>query len=1233
MRKFQLIVFLLLAIHLHAQQLNEKYFTQYTTDKGLTHNSITGIAQDATGYVWIATASGLNRFNGSRFVQYHATNNPSSPASEDLSSVVWLNQTELGICNTGLHVINTKTGAQRNVFVPYHRKQYQYKFNMMDRAMGDEQGNIYMLTRSGFYHFDNRDSLLLRYDYYSEADVPVAHFFFSKELFRIDQHRLLLITIDGLYEYNTQARKLKKMTAKDWPLLAEFLSYPAGFSWFLQPKPGTLIALKSLSDTLIYIDIAAKRKTITKLPIKSLKDEIHWRSRLFRVNDSTFYITGQNSGFYRAQLNKATGGITLSEKYFSDYLCTALMVDRSGKLWVGTNKGLFRQGNESAYIATAVLPASLENAMPDFRMNKVLVNGDKVYVGTRSLGYLLVYNKNDLKITDSISFNKLREQETAAFTYNVYSITELDKNTLLLATNGLPILVNKKTAKGTPLILPGWNRGAHWAADVFTDSRGITWISSSYVFQYNHKDGRSTFIPRAVQMQSGLHIPEVIREDAEGNIWMAGHGLARYNMQLKKFDLRLDSFPYIKMPDKQVNVMAIDKKRNNIWFNSYNNGLICYNISNKQMVQFTTANGLPDNNIAALHILGNNLWIAGPSGLACMDLESHKIQGFGKEDGFPNMTVVFRTNFFYDSAAQQLYLPFAKVLTRFNPEQLLKKGTAPHVFVESIAISGRQPQFLPNAPITTSWKNAEILLRIGAINFDDAGNQRYAYRIAEDDNKPWMELGSQPSFSISHLSPGTHRIQVKVYSAANRWPAQVRELTVLVTPPFWLQTWFFIALGVLLIVMIYLIVRWRTRVVQRKEAIKTQIEKLKADDYKAQFELEQISNYFSSSLSGKKTEDEVLWDVAQNLIGHLDYEDCVIYMWNKDKTKMVQKAAFGPKGAPEIISADGFVVSPGQGIVGHVINTCHPVLVSDTRKDERYRVDDQYRLSEVAVPILHNNELLGVIDSEHSKPNYYTERDIKILTTIATLIGNKLIELKSEQKLEAKQKELAGINEQLAEARLSALQAQMNPHFIFNALNSIKRMILDADNEKASRYLSKFALMIRMTLEHSRKMFVTLDENVEYLRAYLDMEKLRFDDTFSYSIITDDELDTSETVLPPMMIQPLVENAIWHGLMQAEKNKKIRIEFTQIQNKLACIIEDNGIGICHSQKLKEKQRPLHRSVGLENVQKRIKIMNEKYDTACTMEIIDLHQENNGNGTGTRVVLKMNVITISEAQST
>jgi sensor histidine kinase YesM len=110
------------------------------------------------------------------------------------------------------------------------------------------------------------------------------------------------------------------------------------------------------------------------------------------------------------------------------------------------------------------------------------------------------------------------------------------------------------------------------------------------------------------------------------------------------------------------------------------------------------------------------------------------------------------------------------------------------------------------------------------------------------------------------------------------------------------------------------------------------------------------------------------------------------------------------------------------------------------------------------------------------------------------------------------------------------------------------------------------------------------------------------------------------------MIQPLVENAIWHGLMHVEGKKKIRIAFTLDKNKINCSIEDNGIGILKSEKLKQNNKTQHRSVGLDNLRNRIKIMNEKYDTDCSLEISDLSQ-NGGNHTGTLVVLRLNVINL------
>lgn len=1215
-QRLLLILFLFAATQLPAQKLVENNFDHYTAAAGLSNNIISGITQDSVGYIWIATGSGLNCFNGSRFVQFHSTSDSLSLTSELLNGMAWLDKQRLAIYAAGLHIINTVTGATHNIVIPYHDPQYQYKFNMIVRCTGDEQGNTYVLTRSGFYHYDKNYNLVSRFDFYSEEDVPTTHFFFGRDLLVLDEKRLLIVSVNGLYIYEKYLKRVKKLQDSDFPLMAEFLNYTSKPYTFLQPKPGEFFIIKSGSDSLVYVDIPGNRKVVSRLPINPTEKEFRYRTKLLAASETVFYITGHFSGFYKFFFDPESGKVTFNtEKHFDTYLCNALFKDRENNLWVATNKGVFRQNPQRARVQVTTLPASLEQKFPETKLDDIGVTASKVYVATRAKGGLLVFDKKTFEFERQIFFDNYQTKGNG-----IYALAMVSPTSFLLGTDG-PLLQVNESGHEKVLTPPEW-LDDYWTNDLYRDRKGNIWISAYNVYRYNIADRKFKLVPNHQRL---LRVPAALQEDTAGNIWMAGHGLARYNVKRDTIDLTLDSFPHIKMPDKQVGAMVIDQY-NTVWFNSSNNGLTGYNIDKGTFKHFTRANGLPDDNMAALTVVGDHLWIACLTGIACMDLRTYEIVSFGKEDGFPDMPVVKGARFFYDSAMRQLYLSFSTALARFDPLKVLQPKLSPHTFIESLVINGKENHFLPESDFTTSWQNNDVRITIGTINFSDGGNQRFAYRIVKDSLTPWTMTGSQPSFSISSLSPGRHLIQVKAFSASHRWAEQVQQMSITVLPPFWQRAWFVVLMSLIVFVLLYLFIKWRTGLARKKEMEKTHIEKLKADDYKNQFELEQISNYFSSSLADKKTEEEVLWDVSRNLIGRMNYEDCMIYLWNDDKTKMVQKAAYGPKGNPEFISDHKFDVLPGQGIVGHVVETRQPVLVSDTRKDNRYRVDDQFRMSEVTVPIIHNDELLGVLDSEHSTPDYFTERDIKILTTIATLIANKLKQIESEQSLDAKRKELATINQQLAEARLSALQAQMNPHFVFNALNSIKRMILDGDNDIASRYLSKFALMIRMTLNHSKEIFVTLDENIEYLRAYLEMEQLRFDESFTYSISVANNIEAAETPIPSMMMQPLVENAIWHGLMQSQADKKIRIAFTQEDNRLICTVEDNGIGIRQSQKMKEKTKSPHQSVGLDNLRNRIKIMNDKYDMDCSLTMHDL-QEIDGEKHGTRVVLEFNLINV------
>lgn len=1220
MNRQRLFLFLLsiITFQLNAQKLEPSAFDRYITANGLSHNYVTGIAQDSMGYLWIATHLGLNRFNGVNFVQFHSTNDSLSLAAEEVSEVTWLDSYRLGAFTAaGLHIVNTRTGETRNLFVPYHRQNYLYKFNTIVAAKADEKGNLYVLTRSGFYHFKDY-KLVWRYDHYTEAGLANTHTHFGTGLLQLDSRRLVIVSGSYLYVYDTDNKQFKKMQRADCRLLADYLTDSYLYR-FLQHKPGHFFILKQDSDTLAYVNTITNKKVFSRLPFNPGIFEFHFRTRLIAASDSVLYITGHNAGFYKMRFHPESGRVDFyPQKYFSSFLCRGLLKDRDNQLWVATTKGLFREDAQRSGVEFTALPPAIIDSFPNVRLSNVYVSAEKIYAGNFGEAGLLVFDKKTLAFEKQIILDK---KFNGGNQVNV--LVPAGRSLLLLGTNYYPLLFDEHSNKTIPVVPPEWDVEADWTNDLFTDSKGDIWLSAgNQIYRYNAQSKKMTLQP--VQ-QHPMPMPVRITEDREGYIWMGSHGIARYNSFTGGFDRMVDSFPFLKMPDRQVTTFTFDRQ-NSLWTSSSNNGLLAYDMKAKTYRQFTTYNGLPDNNVVSLKQVDNKLWIACVSGIACMDLTTFQIVAFGKEDGFPDMPVVGGARFFYDSSSQQLYLCFINAVVRFNPYRLLQKKTPPGVFIEEITINGQPSFYLPGNTITTSWKANDLTVTIGSIGFADGGNRHFAYRILNAANPPWIEMGTQPSFSISELSAGTHRIQVKTYAQNDRWPPQVKEFIITVLPPLWEEPWFLVCTIIAILALLYLFVKWRISLAKRKEMVKTQIQKLKADDYKNQFELEQISHYFSSSLADKKTEDEVLWDVAENLIGRMNYEECIIYGWNDDRTKMIQKAAYGPKGKPELIIASGFEVAPGQGIVGHVIQTCQPVLVKDTREDHRYRIDDDFRLSEISVPIIHNDELLGVIDSEHHQPGYFTERDIKILTTIATLIGNKIKQLESEQTLEAKQQELAGINEQLAEARLSALQAQMNPHFVFNALNSIKRMILDSDNENASRYLSKFALMIRMTLNHSKEIFVTLHENIQYIKAYLEMEQLRFGEQFTYSIYTSENIDVTETTIPSMMIQPLVENAIWHGLMQAEGEKKIRIRFVEEEGKITCTVEDNGIGIRQSEKMKQAANPSHRSVGLDNLRKRIKIMNDKYDMDFHLSIMDLAETGKAKS-GTRVVLQFNLINV------
>lgn len=217
-----------------------------------------------------------------------------------------------------------------------------------------------------------------------------------------------------------------------------------------------------------------------------------------------------------------------------------------------------------------------------------------------------------------------------------------------------------------------------------------------------------------------------------------------------------------------------------------------------------------------------------------------------------------------------------------------------------------------------------------------------------------------------------------------------------------------------------------------------------------------------------------------------------------------------------------------------------------------------------------------------------------------------------------RQQKMAENQRELIRSKLTALQSQMNPHFIFNSLNSIQDLVLRQDEENAYNYISKFAFLVRKVLSFSQVEFVDIEEETEVLKVYLDLEELRFKKDFTYELSAE---DLDDVMIPPMIIQPFVENALKHGLLHKKGEKQLRILLFLEGESLKCIIEDNGVGRERSREINARKRT-HESFSVKSIRSRFDILKTKFGGELGVEFEDLMEGD--KPLGTRVILRIPV---------
>lgn len=288
----------------------------------------------------------------------------------------------------------------------------------------------------------------------------------------------------------------------------------------------------------------------------------------------------------------------------------------------------------------------------------------------------------------------------------------------------------------------------------------------------------------------------------------------------------------------------------------------------------------------------------------------------------------------------------------------------------------------------------------------------------------------------------------------------------------------------------------------------------------------------------------------------------------------------------------------------------YSAAVQRAEVDDRVKMEQRTQLIQKQAEIEELSKELYVDRSEDNVQKVVIQRQrltIFGLGAIILLIGVTSVFIYRSAQLSKK------ANQMLA---LKSLRSQMNPHFIFNALNSVNHFIAQQDERTANRFLSEFSLLMRLVLEYSQEDFVTLQKEQEMLTLYMKLEHYRFRDKFDYEIHIDESINAEAVLVPPMLIQPYIENAVWHGLRYRDSVGFLKMTMEQHDSKLIVTIADNGIGRQKSAELKTENQKKHKSTGLKNIKERLEILNRVYKTHYSVEVSD---GPNGEGTVVKII--------------
>jgi len=765
-------------------QLDISKFTKYNTLDGLNHNHISSITQDSIGFIWVGTENGPMRFDGSSFVSLPALNPLYADKESWTVKLTTLGKNEIGISTTyGAFVMNVHDYQLHTLQHDVEDALSTWAYNTFD-VLNDKKGYYGVSTKTGFYVYDNKYQPVASKHVYSTADIGDAWMLYGRNIVRTPDGRLLQKTVTG---YNVFDDEKKSILEKpliyhlDTALMAQDAEIHLTFI-----DSSALIYYSPLTKKIYLQDLSRELTHEYKLP-EQVTSNLNWFSKIVVRNDSTLLVNAKR-GAYVIRYDRIHKSIEfMPQLQLPEIEVSTFYVDVEGRLWIGTYAGLYK---ENADLPVSRIPFSIpgKNGLLNI---KWLEKIDDVWYATALQDGLLKLDQ-DFKIISQQIFTHPVE------TIRLGKMLRYDADHLWICSSRGVMDYNLVTGKHSFLFFkehPEYleNVSIH---EIYRDRSGDVWLAGNGGNSVLRIDtsGDHIHLVELDDQNPKFRVNIVYRfsEDPQGNVWFCGDALARFNIMEGRVDSLVEKLP-LQKGQRKVFILHCNT-RNELWITT--NGENWHTYSDQHgwaVVDDPKLN--PDPNKYQT-LIGDDLYFISRQGkIIALNTVTRKYRILSAVDGWDQEKIA-SFGFFSDPDSDKIIFAGDNVIYSF------KTGfTSTHQqlnpFISEINIPDGRMIHNPDGNLEFSPNERTMQIKFSALNFNDAANHEYAYRLKGNENTSWIGI-TRPEINLTGISPGQYTLELKVASKNNDWPAVYRSYPLHISLPFYLQ-WWFIAMAVLAI--------------------------------------------------------------------------------------------------------------------------------------------------------------------------------------------------------------------------------------------------------------------------------------------------------------------------------------------------------------------------------------------------------------------------------------------------